>query len=674
MGVRKTFEELKLTGQLPSPPGVGMRVLELTGSDDYAAQEIAETIMADSALTGSLLKLANSALHVGAEPMTTIIEATMRLGVSSVRNVALGLSLIDSHRSGACEAFDYEYYWAKSVARALSAQALSRHHCRGMPSEAYVMGLLCDIGTLTLATVYPERYSDLLRQTPLHARAALARREQEEFAISHSEVSAFMVESWGLPRESSEAILAAGTSCDEGHPTSIPLPPIAQLLLDADLIADLLMARPEAEAARIQALMRAFDQVRTRLGSEEAYVRTFHEKLSREFQDWLRLLRLSSRQVPNLQQLAVSGGRAQAASAPAEQPRTDEHIHAEDHSHADEHRHADRKPGGSPRDGIRILLVENDPSTLRVLKQALEREGHTLVTAVDGREALHAALQHNPQAVITNAVIPKMDGIELCRTLRTIEQGREMYFLLMTDNDDEAHTVRAFEAGVDDFMRKPIKPRLLTARIKSSQRLLEMKAARERERREMREHFKLLAIAERRHNAAANTDSLTGLPNRRAILEILEAEWDRSIDAGQPLSVIMMDIDHFKQTNDQHGHDVGDEVLRELSRILRNQIRQGEDVARLGGEEFLVLCTNARQEEAMACAERLRSAIEHQLIRAGSFHGSVTASFGVAERTPRTADINALLKQADEAVYLAKSNGRNCIRSSSDGETTAMRA
>src|SRR5262245_49250169 len=124
MMIKKTFEELKLTGNLPSPPGVGMKILRLTQGEDVSAAEIGQTIMADPALTGRLLRSANSAQAAGAHAVTTVSEATMRLGVRAVRNIALGLSLISAYRSGGCQGFNYDRYWAMSLARAVSAQAI----------------------------------------------------------------------------------------------------------------------------------------------------------------------------------------------------------------------------------------------------------------------------------------------------------------------------------------------------------------------------------------------------------------------------------------------------------------------------------------------------------------------------------------------------------------------
>jgi diguanylate cyclase (GGDEF)-like protein len=515
------------------------------------------------------------------------------------------------------------------------------------------MGLLCKIGTLALASVYPDQYGNLLQESHQADSSQLAQREREEFGIDHCEVGAFMIEDWGLPRANAEALLAF----ESDHTDAIALDQgavqLALTLRDAEIVAEVLLANKDCGPKDLQTLLRNLNDLGQRMGMGAVELNAFHERLTREFQDWLRLLKLPLREV---------AGLAELQSASMAIPISERESGERDLNAAQAlHRAATVvQRAGMPR-GLRILVVDDDAVSLRILEQALAQEGHQVITARDGREALALALEHNPQAVIADWMMPRMDGVELCRTLRSIEQGREMYFLLLTSCDDEQRTVQAFEAGVDDYITKPISPRLLMARLKGSQRLIEIKAARERDRINMSEQVKELAIAKRRLKATANTDVLTSLPNRRAILEALEAEWSVSVGSGAPLSLIMIDVDHFKQVNDRHGHDVGDEVLREIARVLRANIRQGEDVARLGGEEFLVVCPNTRHDQAVIGAERMRQAIERQLIHAGSFTGSVTASFGVAERLAAMQDIFELLKRADEAVYQAKAAGRNIV-------------
>jgi len=176
------------------------------------------------------------------------------------------------------------------------------------------------------------------------------------------------------------------------------------------------------------------------------------------------------------------------------------------------------------------------------------------------------------------------------------------------------------------------------------------------------DHVRDLGIANRKLNVAALTDPLTGLANRRCARNKLSEEWQNSMRSSSPLSVMMVDIDRFKRVNDEYGHEIGDLVLNEVAQILKTHTRQGEEVARLGGEEFLVICPNTSAEQAAIGAERLRAAVESHVIRTPKFHTSTTVSLGVAGRTSDMSGIDALLKAADAAVYVAKSAGRNQVK------------
>jgi len=241
-----SFEELRMTGELPSPSGVGMQILKLTQGDDFSTEEIGQAISADSALTGRLLKLANSAESGSVEPITTIGEATIRLGIRTVRNVALGLSLVSANRSGSCDAFDYDRYWSLSLARAVAGQRLSRALRIGVPAEMYILGLLCGIGSLAFASVHPDHYTELLTDPDIATAEGLARAEVERFEINHGEVAACMLSEWGLPEEFGIAAREyEGVALSSSEDTLELLP---ELLAVANLIAQ--MAGPAPRSGR----------------------------------------------------------------------------------------------------------------------------------------------------------------------------------------------------------------------------------------------------------------------------------------------------------------------------------------------------------------------------------------------------------------------------------------
>jgi diguanylate cyclase (GGDEF)-like protein len=257
--------------------------------------------------------------------------------------------------------------------------------------------------------------------------------------------------------------------------------------------------------------------------------------------------------------------------------------------------------------------------------------------------------------------MPGMSGLELCRTLRRMESGRRTFVLMLTAREEEERVLDAFTAGADDYVTKPFNPRILLARVQAGRRLIELQQQVEADKIERLKQVADMGLMTRKLRTAALTDFLTELPNRRYAISRLEQEWVAADRLQRPLSAVLIDIDHFKRINDDHGHDVGDLVLKEVSDALRSRTRRGDVVCRLGGEEFLVINVNSDFAGAWQCAERLRSAVEQTRIRAGDFAGQVTVSLGVAERQPGMKGPQTLLKAADAAVYEAKAAGRNRI-------------
>ena len=656
--IKKTFEELKLTGQLPSPPGVGMKILKLTQAENYSADDIGRAIMADPALTGRLLRIANSAQSGSARPITTVADATMRLGVRAVRNVALGLSLVSAYRSGQCERFEYDRFWSASLARAVAAQSLSRQMRFGAPAEAYILGLLSEIGYLALASVHPVEYSELL-STCGREPQKLARAEHARLEIDHSEVGAYLLEEWGLPEVYSRAVMMyeqRERASDDESPEALGF---ARILRHAHLLTEVFTAGEHTPAATWKRCADELAKLRSTLGLEPDAFHALCNGIAREWVEWGTTLNVPTQaaiDVADVPKRALAAASAAVAieAAVAVETRTPAAARADDTNGI-------VNQDGAVSKGLRILAVDDDAMSLKMLERVLVKNGHHVRCAKDGNDALQIALETNPQVVIADWMMPNMDGIDLCKALRRIECGRNMFFLLLTGRGEEDRVVEAFDAGVDDYIVKPFNPKLLIARIKGGQRVIELKEKVESDKHTMMRQVAELGLLTRKLRTAALTDVLTELPNRRYIRKRLEQEWDAVVRTGKPLSVILIDIDHFKKVNDGYGHDIGDVVLKETAGMLRATTRQGEDPARLGGEEFLVICSNTNANQAAACAERLRAAVAKNTIRTGSFESQVTISLGVAERTDDMANIDVLIKAADEAVYAAKEAGRNQV-------------
>ncbi len=233
--------------------------------------------------------------------------------------------------------------------------------------------------------------------------------------------------------------------------------------------------------------------------------------------------------------------------------------------------------------------------------------------------------------------------------------------MLLTGLDDDQHLIRAFDAGVDDYLTKPLRPKVLSARLSAGFRVVRLQDEIERDREEIRRFAAELAVSNRRLQEAALTDPLTGFPNRRYVMERLEQEWAASLRSKRPLACMVVDLDAFKPINDRYGHDIGDIVLKQAAQALKRGLRTPDVVARLGGDEFLVICPDTTLTAALACAERVRHSVESMVIPTGDLRLDSTVSIGVAVRDEGMETSDALVKCADQGLYLAKEKGRNRV-------------
>jgi diguanylate cyclase (GGDEF)-like protein len=280
-------------------------------------------------------------------------------------------------------------------------------------------------------------------------------------------------------------------------------------------------------------------------------------------------------------------------------------------------------------------------------------------SAANGQEALALALDVMPQIVITDWMMPVMDGLEFCRALRVTDWGQSMYVIMLTGMEADEEIVQAFEAGVDDYVTKPVNIRALRARMRAALHYVQLLQAWERDRAQLKQFAAELAITNRKLEHYALTDLLTELPNRRAGLEHLAQAWSAANRSGQGVAVMMVDIDHFKSVNDAHGHAVGDKVLAEVGRLIRATARKDDMVCRTGGEEFLVICQNTDLKSTLQAAERLRTQVRGASIHTGEVDLRITISIGVACKEAAMPDADSLVNAADRALYAAKNAGRD---------------
>ena len=270
------------------------------------------------------------------------------------------------------------------------------------------------------------------------------------------------------------------------------------------------------------------------------------------------------------------------------------------------------------------------------------------------------AVEQRPDIVITDWMMPGMSGVDLTRALRQTKDGRNMYIVLLTVLDNEDPLVEAFEAGVDDFISKPLRPKVIAARLHAGLRMIELQRERDHDQEELRRFADELSISNRRLNEMAMTDVLTSFPNRRYAIDHLAREWMAADRSHRSLSCLIIDVDDFKPVNDAHGHDVGDMVLQKIATAISTALRAPDVVCRLGGDEFIAICPDTALDAAMACAERVRQQVE-RTTAALKIEPIATVSIGVATRDPGMDGPGDLIKRADAGTYAAKVEGRNRV-------------
>lgn len=619
--------ELKAAGELPSPTGVALALLELTQKDTASVKEIARVIQADPALTGRLLKFANSGFVGLRRAVLSVPDAVILLGVQVVRQLTLGLSVLSNSRRGPCQGFDYTKFWSRSLATALAAQALCAKDRAFPPEEAFTCGLLSQVGCLALASLYPESYGALERAAA--SRVELIRLERSTLFVDHIDLTIALLSDWGLPQVALEAVGEHEQVIDSDKlPQGSRERALAEVLHLAAHIAGICVASEQQRGALLSQLM-VLGQHR---GLEETEMGPLFDAVVRDWGEWGQLL-----------DMPVNNKRFSFAEI-LEQIRPVEAI-SQDQQHP----------------SLRVLVIDDDPVILRKLTLHLEKDGQQVLTASNGREGLQVALDARPQLIITDWLMPEMDGLAVCRALRKARFGQLLYIIMLTMQEDEEHLVAAFEAGADDYLVKPYSRRVLEARIRGGERLIRLQNEIEWEKQDNRRYLAELAIMNRRLREAALTDPLTELPNRRYAMEHVVKEWAAAERGGLPLACLMVDVDHFKLFNDCHGHDVGDKVLRETAAVLRGAARANDLACRFGGEEFVVICANTDAEAAHHLAERLRRAVELHGKRISPIGVPLTVSVGVGLRRPGMVSSTELFKEADHALLKAKSKGRNRV-------------
>lgn len=301
---------------------------------------------------------------------------------------------------------------------------------------------------------------------------------------------------------------------------------------------------------------------------------------------------------------------------------------------------------------MKILIADDDPVSRLLLQRQLEKDGYEVTVADNGRAAAEILLESDgPRLALVDWMMPELDGPGLCREVRaSLHTASYIYIVLLTSRQDSEDVVAGLEAGADDYMTKPCRPAELRARLRAGRRILSLEETLVHAREEMR--FK------------ATHDALTTLWNRASILSLVSSELHRATRDATPTSLLLCDLDHFKQVNDKHGHLVGDAVLEEVAKRLITAVRSYDAVGRYGGEEFLILLSDCDESGLRIRAEDIRAAIGAVPLTAAGVELLLTISIGgvTCNNGNAALPLERVLKQADDALYRAKAEGRNCAR------------
>ncbi len=624
--------------KLPSPSGVALQVLQLTRDPDASLDDLSGVLTLDPALAGQILKYANSAITGGGAECRNVGDAVVRLGMASVRRLSLSFSLLANARSGPCPAFDYNRFWSHSLATAVASQVLAPHAQKVDRDDAFTCGLLGQVGQLCLASVHPHEYARIIATGLSSDSSSLAEREQAELSVDNIAVTEALFESWGLPEVFGAAVRGAADR------------PIAG---EFDLAAVLRTARGLGEVCVADISTRAgcaagVIALGRELGLDEGALTAMSNDAVAEWTRMGKVLSIITEDVPALEELMQRAGTLAQRQNPA---------HANRNQDAD----GDATTVADGEEPLRIMVVDDSPLDRKVVVALVEKSGHRVRTAENGEDALRVALQWNPHLIISDWMMPEMNGLEMCRALRSSEQTGHVYIIMMTANDQSEDLVTALDNGADDYLPKPINHAVLGARLRAAERVIRLQERVEYDREQIRRFAADLSVANRKLKHMALYDGLTGLPNRRYAMDRLNKEWERTVRHGAPLLCMLVDIDHFKLVNDNHGHDAGDVVLQQVAQVMKNCLRSSDDICRFGGEEFLAICADADIEVAHTLGDRIREAVAELTVDTPEFHGSVTVSVGAASYTPGVDSPARLLKLADEALYAAKEAGRNKV-------------
>lgn len=306
----------------------------------------------------------------------------------------------------------------------------------------------------------------------------------------------------------------------------------------------------------------------------------------------------------------------------------------------------------------KVLIADDDRISCKLLASLLTKWGYRIEMAHNGDDALKELLKPDaPQLAILDWIMPGLDGIEVIKKLRAVQRESYVYILLLSSKGKKEDLLEGLDAGADDYLKKPFDAQELRARLRVGARILGL------ERR--------LASAMETPEYRATHDPLTGLYNRRSIIEALGREASRSDRAGQKLSVLIAEIDDFQELNETHGRAVCDQIIKQLAPKMSSDLRPHDSAGRFGAEQFLIVAPNCSDNHGIVVANRLRLAVARDKLAIGQLIIPVTVSVGISTQQDSAEDIHVTIQAAQSALSEAKNKGRNRVECYAPSEPVA---
>ena len=304
----------------------------------------------------------------------------------------------------------------------------------------------------------------------------------------------------------------------------------------------------------------------------------------------------------------------------------------------------------SDKSPLSVLIIEDHPDQRDLLAIVLQREGYKVITAANGVEALEKLQNETVQIALSDIMMPKMDGFELIKNMRSDPALKNIYVILITARIQEGDRVRGLDLGADDYITKPFSFSELLARVRVGTRVVQYQ-----------QHLEY----------QTQIDSLTGLYNRRAFEKKIEDEFERSKRYGNPLSILILDVDNFKTINDTYGHHGGDAALVRIAETLREKTRQSDFACRYGGEEFLLILPETDLDNALQVAQKVHENIRNCTYVSSGDQFKLTASFGLTSTAYKPySHWREMIEDADQALYIAKNSGKDRVEVSAPEKKT----